>query len=734
MTHMTNPDIDIEIEIKKLLLIFKRRWKLGLVILMLCIVLSAIAAIKKKSEYMATGKLLFKNSRTSQLTGIETDMNDLQSLEQNANPIVTEIEVIRSFPVVQKTITDLKLTNQEGETMKASELLTKLETKPVTGTDVVEISYQNVNPDLALNIVDQLMDNYIHNSLLVNRENVIVANKIISEQLPIAKDKVKEEEEALQKFHEKHQIFFMEEESQAAVENLNNLEQEIQEAETEIQEVQARSVELQQQIGMNAQQAIAWNKLSQSPGIEKELNDLQEVKSRLVKDRERFSHSHPMIISLQNQAIALENSLQQRIFKILGTSSQFSVDNLQISDGKNLPQELISALAETEVKKTGLTRKLNKLSNIKSNNQQNLAQIPQLQNQFRDLKLQLETAQSKYKFLLEKSQELNLATQQNFDNVRIIESAQMQEINIHPSYVVFLSIGSFLGMMIALSAMAAIDLIDNVVKSPEEIKNIFRCRILGTIPNFSSANKLISPHEVSNYLRDKSFSIFKDISKLTDKQQLAQYDFARKKEMLPVIELPTSLSSKAFWMLQSKIILLSKDHSEKIIVVSSSLPQEGKSMVTANLALTLSQLGKKVLIIDGNLHQPIQHKLWKVNNFMGLSEIILNKKKVDSAIIPISNNLELLPSGVLFCNPLKIINSTKMKHLLWGLAKKYQLILIDSPSLEEDTDALSWAKRADGMLVVARLGTLKYQSAIKCKELLENIGINIIGLVVNDSK
>ena len=735
MTYMTNSEI--EIEIKKLLLIFKYRWQLGLVILIFSIVVSTVAAIQKKPQYIATGKLLFKNSRTSELTGIETDINDLQSLEQNANPIVTEIEVIRSIPLAKKTIADLKLTNEEIEMIEPSQLVSNLGTKPLVGTDVVEISYQSTNPNLSLNIVDQLMKNYIHHSLLINRENVFIANKIINEQLPIAKAKVEEKEAALQKFQEKNQIFFMDEESQATVENLNNLVQEIQEAETQLQEIEAHSVKLQQQISMNAQQAIAWNKLNQSPGIEKELDDLQEVQSQLVKERERFSHNHPMIISLQNQAIVLENSLQQRIVEILGTSSQFSIDNLQRSDRENLLQELTSVLAETEVKKTGLTKKLNKLNNIKSTSQQHLAQMPQLQNKFRDLILQLETAQSNYKFLLEKSQKLNLATQQNFDNVRIIESPQLDSSNVYAASFFRFGLGISFGSILAILAMTSLHIIDKCIKSPEEIKNIFKYNLLGVIPNFHLEKKSIIRKEVFNYPQEKDRLNFQGIPKSIDNQQLAQNNFSQKFVKLPVNEFPnslisTALISKAFSMLQAKFNLYNNKNSEKkIIVVSSSLNKEGKSLVTANLALSLSKLGHKVLIIDGDLHHASQQEFWQANNAIGLSDVIVDNKTLDSAIFRITENLDLIPSGMPVSNPLAIIDSIKMKFLLWDLVKKYNFIIIDSPPLLEVPDALSLGKIADGIILVTRLGILDYSAANECQELLKSTGQNVLGLVIN---
>lgn len=731
MTYIEDRDLDLET--KKIFLIFQRRWKIGLFTLFLSVVLSALAASQKKPQYTAVGKLLFKNSATSELTGIEQGSNKFETLEKDANPTATEIEVLKSVPIAKQTIAELELTDESGEPMNPSILLDNIAASPVIGTDVVTVSYQSPNPEIASKIVDRVMSNYIQNSRFISGENVINANKIIEEQLPKAKAKLEEREKALRQFQEKNQIFFVDEESRDAVENLQSLEQQIEETESELKEVQARSIELQQQLGMNAQQSIAWNQLSKSPDIIRKIEDLQEVQSQLVGERERFDDSHPTIISLQNQAAGLTKSLQQRI---QGISSELSVEDLQILDKDNISQELTSILAEAEVQKQGLTEKLSNLRGIKRAYQQNISKIPKLAHENRDLQLKLQTAESKYKFLLKQSQELNLAQQQNFDNVRVIESAQIQEEGVSSSYAIFLSMGTLLGTILAVSVMTGIDLVDDKIKSPEEIKGLFGYKILGIIPDDTKVIKsILDRSTISAYLNSKVSSTFQSKVKLIDAQSSAQNNLIQKTEMLPVRELPDSLSSRAFWMLQAKIKLLKneRDRSEQIIVVSSSLPKEGKSMVTANLALSLCQLGEKVLIIDANLHQPVQHQFWQVDNSIGLSDAVLDPEKVDSAIVSITDSLDLLPSGQVYSNPLKVIDSAKMELLLWDLAEKYQLILIDSPSLQDVPDALSLAKIADGMLLVAKTGELDYQSATICKELLEMTGINVIGLVVNDS-
>ena len=298
--------------------------------------------------------------------------------------------------------------------------------------------------------------------------------------------------------------------------------------------------------------------------------------------------------------------------------------------------------------------------------------------------------------------------------------------------LLIIGMGGFIGSIVAISTMATVDIADNLVKSVEELEQIFKCRILGNIPNFDNAVKPIVPHKTLGIIKHKFASIAQDRAESVDSQLLVPSSPISPTKMLPVRELPLSTSSAAFWMLQTKFKLLDKNRAEKVFVLSSALSQEGKSTVTANLALTLSRLGQRILIIDGNLHQPAQQNIWSCENSIGLSELIIHQRNIDLAIVPVASNLDLIPTGAVCRNPIEIISSHKMEDVLYDIAEQYDFILIDSPALNEVPDALSWAELADGMILVNKLGKLDYRSANQCKELLEIAEVSPIGLVVNN--
>lgn len=136
---------DIELEFNKLWSAFKRRWRVGLFVMVSSVLLSAIAASNEKPEYTATGKLLFKINRAAALAGIGEEINNMAALERNANPVITEIEVVKSMPIAEQAIDNLKKSNSVGSFLSAEKVVNKLSVEPIVGTDIVTVSYSNDN-------------------------------------------------------------------------------------------------------------------------------------------------------------------------------------------------------------------------------------------------------------------------------------------------------------------------------------------------------------------------------------------------------------------------------------------------------------------------------------------------------------------------------------------------------------------------------------------------------------
>lgn len=204
--------------------------------------------------------------------------------------------------------------------------------------------------------------------------------------------------------------------------------------------------------------------------------------------------------------------------------------------------------------------------------------------------------------------------------------------------------------------------------------------------------------------------------------------------MLIVEDKPKSMESESYRTLRTNIQYSSIDKKIRSIVITSARPEEGKSTVSGNLALSFAQNGKKVIIIDCDLRKPSMHKKFNISNLYGLSEVLIEKETLDNAIQEYNPNLCILTSGKIPPNPAEMINSNSMNNLLQELKDEYDVIIIDSPPLENVTDGQILSAKVDGTILVIKAGESKMDAVKEAKNLLNKVGANIIGIVMNQVK
>jgi capsular exopolysaccharide synthesis family protein len=184
-------------------------------------------------------------------------------------------------------------------------------------------------------------------------------------------------------------------------------------------------------------------------------------------------------------------------------------------------------------------------------------------------------------------------------------------------------------------------------------------------------------------------------------------------------------------MLQANLKFVNSDKELKVIVVTSSVPQEGKSTVSANLAVVMAHSGRRVLLVDADMRRPVQHKILDLLNEAGLSNVLVGQAELRTVIKEVRDNLYVLSAGVIPPNPMALLDSQRMASLINYFSNSYDFVIIDTPSLNVAADALILGQMADGVLLVVRPGVVDSASAASAKEFLEQSGQNVLGQVIN---
>jgi len=194
---------------------------------------------------------------------------------------------------------------------------------------------------------------------------------------------------------------------------------------------------------------------------------------------------------------------------------------------------------------------------------------------------------------------------------------------------------------------------------------------------------------------------------------------------------PKSPAAEAYRSLRTNISFLSPDQPLKTIVLTSSNPGEGKSLTVANLAISIAQTGKRVIIIDADLRKPTQYRFFRMTNHTGLSKILTDKIEFDEGLRTTKIKGVQLSSGPIPPNPAELIGSAKMKEVIKTARAKADLVLIDTPPVIAVTDTTVLADKVDGFVLVVAAQMTSKEVLIKARETLDKVRANVIGTVLN---
>lgn len=196
---------------------------------------------------------------------------------------------------------------------------------------------------------------------------------------------------------------------------------------------------------------------------------------------------------------------------------------------------------------------------------------------------------------------------------------------------------------------------------------------------------------------------------------------------------PKSVGSEAFRTLRTNLRFVSPDHELKTILVTSVGPGDGKSTVSANLAVAFAQTGQRVVLVGCDLRKPVLHKVFALENTVGLTSLLTGNATLDEVLINIGEvpELDVLPSGPVPPNPAELLQSRAMTNLIGELRERYDVVLFDGAPVIAVTDAAVMANQVDGTVLVIKAHGVPREAALHAKDLLEQANARLLGVILN---
>jgi exopolysaccharide transport family protein len=687
----------------------KRKWTV-LACLVTIFSVVAIASLKMTPIYEASGSIEirkpdsglvnFSNSPSFNVdyfdpTELETEVMILQS-DLLALQVVKELGLDRRPEFGGKTpglpsSLDLAPDPLQADAGRTSALLSgfrgNLKVTLSPNTHIIKVSFRNANKDLTAHVVNTLMSTYTENNFKSRFDSTMQASDWLSKQLVDLQMKVETSQEKLVRYQKEHEILGIDEKQNITTAKLDELNKALTTAESE--RMDKESVYRLVQSGDADTIASAASVLdaagtgAQASGLLEILRGKEaDVKIQAAELSTQFGPSYPKVAQLNTQLKEIDAQI--------------------LKESKKLADKIRGQYMAAVQRETMLHDALEK-------QKQEANKLNESAIEYSILKRDLESYRTLYEGLMEKMKEAGVSAGLKSNNFRIVDVARVPTYPIEPNIPRNLAFAFMLGLTSGVGLAFLLEGLDNTVRTTEQAQIISGLPPLGMIPMGSrTARGGANPKRLVIATSNEAVELVTQVR-------------------------PQSQMAESYRALRTSLLLSNLGAPPKVIMVTSALPQEGKTTTSINCAVVLAQKGIRVLLIDADLRRPSIHKTLGMGPRSGLSNVLTGSATLEQTITrsPILPNLWILPAGTPPPNPAELLASANMRDALEVLRGQYDHIVVDTPPTLSVTDAVVLSPAADAIVLVIRSGQTTKQALRRSRDILMRVNAKVSGVLLN---
>jgi polysaccharide biosynthesis transport protein len=681
-----------------LIILRKHQW-LILTFLLTVVTVVTIATFKMKPEYEAAASVEVDKESQSMLPFQQVDSYD--EYMDMENYIETQTKILQSETLALQTIKSLDLGSYaefggtssvipwphgSGVSKRPAILgafLGRLSVKRVTNSRLIQVQFEAENPQLAAQVVNTHLQNYIEQNFRSKYDATTQASNWLSSELEELRIKVQKSEDARITYERQNQIWQVDEKQNITTQKLVDLSKAVTEAQTGLAEKQAL---YRMAVSGNVDSLPAAHENGVIPDLLKRRSELDEQYADAVN---LYGPNYPKVQRLAAQQKEIEDDLAK--------ARKTAVESVQqeFTTARNRVELLQQALDQQKSEANELAEKLV---------------------QYHILQHDAESNKQLYDGLQQKLKEAGITAGLRSSNIRVVDPAMAPTSPARPQRARNILLGILVGLVGGIGLAIFREYLDNTVKSPDDIEALTGLPSLAVIPSLPGLN---AAHDRLSRLAGEAPQ---------------QGGSGGRVELLSYVQ-PKSQISEAFRALRTSLLLSQADHPPQVILVTSALPREGKTTAAVNLAVTLAQLGDRTLLMDSDLRKPgVRRALnMTLGKEAGLSSYLAGVASLDEVTIPhpAITNLSALTTGPIPPSPADLLSSHRMREGLAELRRRFKFIVIDSPPIMAATDAVILSALTDGVLLVVRSGETPKEAFTRTRDLLAAVKCRLLGVVLN---
>lgn len=687
--------------------ILRRRKRTLAIIAFLGALAALLLTLPQTPVYQARASLEIQNLNENFMNMREVSPTSSDGASYTAEyDLQTQVKILQSDSVLDRVISSLQLEKQFfnqkdggrvsnwrkalGLPQRApvslrheaqARLTQNLKVRTQANTRIVEILYDSTNPKLAADIANAITAEFIEQNLEGRWQTTQHTGEWLARQMEDFRNKLEKSEDQLQNYARATGLLFTSEKDNVAEEKLRQLQQELSRAQAERVARQSKH----ELVASTSPDSLP--DVLDSATLKEYQVKLTDLRRQLAELSSSLTAAHPSVKKVQAQVGALEAALERERANVTGRMrNEF--------DAAQRRESLLAAVYASQARL--MSEQAAKVTH------------------YNILKREVDTNRQVYDSMLQRVKEASIASALRASNVRVIDSAKPPARPYKPGLPLNLALGLLTGLFFGVVFVVMRERADRSIQAPGETSAYLNVPELGVIPSAQAVQR------AGHYYHRDVESTEKEITKV----ELVTW---RKKPSVLADSFRATLAS----------ILYSGNNGERprVIVLTSANPKEGKTTVASNLALALAEMGRRVLLIDGDMRKPRLHDIFRLPNEWGLSDLLEGRKPPkgrEAQVIKTGyDELYLLPAGTAAKKIPRLLHSPRVAEFLTRARQDYDTVLIDTPPMALIADARDLGRLADGVILVVRSTETTRETAAAASQRLTDDGTRVLGTVLN---